>query len=136
MASGILHSQSPYLLNTASVLSLFPLLMGIAGTINPMNGFTIFNFEPPTTTEAQKLAKNLFLFWASRDLFMAAVTLIAAYNGDRKTLGCIYLALCGIAGFDAWISERQSGKGKWMHLGFAPLLVAVGGGLLGWFDKL
>lgn len=134
MASGLLNSQSPHLLTTASVLSVFPFLLGIVGTLSPSSGFKIFNFPEPTTPEAQKLGSNLFLFWASRDLFMGATGLIAAYNGDRKMLGAIYLAMCGVASFDAWISVRQSGKGAWMHLGFLPVLMGVGGGLLGWFD--
>lgn len=134
MASGLLTSQSPYLLTTASVLSLFPLILGIAGTLSPSSGFKIFDFPHPTTPEAQKLGSNLFLFWASRDLFMGATGLIAAYNGDRKTLGAVYLAMCGVASFDAWISVRQSGKGALVHLGFLPVLLGVGGALLGWFD--
>ncbi|KAF2166928.1 hypothetical protein M409DRAFT_22980 [Zasmidium cellare ATCC 36951] len=134
MASGLL-SHSPLLLKTATALSLFPLSLGLIGTLSPSSGYKIFSIPPPTqNAEAYSLGTHLFLFWASRDLFMAAAINIAAWNGDRRTLGMVYLAMCGVGAFDAWTCERVVGKGKWAHLGFLPLLVGVGGGLLGWFD--
>ncbi|KAK4496370.1 hypothetical protein PRZ48_012350 [Zasmidium cellare] len=125
MATGILHSQSPALLKTASVLSLAPLLMGLTGTLSPTTGFKFFSIPTPTTPEARKLGTNLMLFWASRDLFMAAVINIAAWNGDRRTLGMVYVAMVGVGLFDAVIAERQTGGGKWAHLGFVPVLLGV-----------
>ncbi|EME44423.1 hypothetical protein DOTSEDRAFT_152278 [Dothistroma septosporum NZE10] len=129
-----LLSTSPYLLNTAGALGLFPLSVGILGLANPASGWSIFSFPKPATTEAQQVGNTFFLFWASRDLFMGIITGLVWYRGDREVLGDTLLAASMVAGVDGVISKKQKGSGEWTHWAFVPVLVGVGGGLKGWFD--
>lgn len=98
MSPALLNSQSPTLLNIAGAGSLFPLALGIIGLIEPANGFNTFGFGEPSSLEAKKLGRNLLLFWVSRDLYMAVGAMAAWYFGERKTLGAMYLAGCGVVG--------------------------------------
>lgn len=134
MNQHILHSQSTTLLNTAAVAALIPTALGIVGILKPASAFEIFDFKPPLNIEDRKLATNLCLFWGSRDLYMGATMLAAWWVGDKKTLGCTYLAAAGVALIDVLQSQRQLGKMVWKHGFFVPIAIGIGGGLLGWFD--
>ncbi|PVI01687.1 hypothetical protein DM02DRAFT_613493 [Periconia macrospinosa] len=134
MAPSFLHSTSPILYNFAGVMIAMPLGLGLAGLINPANGFKLFNFGVPNNSEARKLGTNMMLFWVSRDLFMAAVSAAAWLNGDRKTLGWTYLAGCGVAISDGIMSQRQIEKDAWKHVMWLPVIISIAGGLLGWWD--
>ena len=134
MASTLLHSNSPHLFNIAGLGSLFPFTLGLIGAINPISGFKIFGFPEPTTPEGRKTGANLLLFWASRDLYMGLAAAAAWYEGDKRTLGWMYLLGAGVAISDGIMSQRQVGSGAWKHVMWVPVVIGVGGGLLGWFD--
>ncbi|KAK4494182.1 hypothetical protein PRZ48_014480 [Zasmidium cellare] len=116
MSPALLSSQSTLLFNIAGAGSLFPLSLGLIGLVNPANGFKTFGFGEPSTPEAKKLGTNLMLFWISRDLYMAAGAFAAWYFNERKTLGAMYLAGCGVALCDGIMSRRQIGKDAWKHV--------------------
>lgn len=58
----------------------------------------------------------------------------AAYFGDRRALGWIMIAGSGVAFADGAVCRAQVGRGEWNHWGYAPVLTAVGGMLLGVLD--
>lgn len=82
-----------------------------------------------------KLGKNLILYLASRDVLTGLSILAAYHNDERKTLGHLMLLGCIIVLYDFVIQERQTpGEGTFKHLPLLPICLAIGGGLLGWFD--
>ncbi|KAJ1323463.1 DUF4267 domain-containing protein [Microdochium nivale] len=132
---GIPLSQSPALLNFAGFATLMPLGLGLLGTVSPAAALKTFDFDDKTLSpEARKLGTNLMLFQSSRDLFMAAVNLAAWWHGDRKMLGIIAFAGCGVAINDGWMSERQLGRGAWKHVMWVPVVASMGAALMGWCD--
>lgn len=64
----------------------------------------------------------------------------AAYFGDgnrdrnNKALGWILIAGSGVAFVDGAVCRVKVGNGEWNHWGYAPVLAAVGVGLLGVLD--
>lgn len=104
MAPAILTSDSQLLFNIASAGTIMPLALGLIGLVNPANGFKTFGFGEPLAPEAKKLGTNLMLFWVSRDLYMAATALTTWYLNERKALGAMYVAGCGVV---CTISERD-----------------------------
>ncbi|KAK4610593.1 hypothetical protein CLAFUW4_13604 [Fulvia fulva] len=129
-----LLSQHPYLLLFAGTLGLLPLSIGTLGLLHPSSGWTIFNLPKPSTPSAQKVGEDFFLFWASRDVFMGLVTSAAWYHGDRKMMGYVMFMATMVGVVDGVMSRRVKGNGEWVHWGFVPVLGAVGGGLVGWWD--
>lgn len=80
------------------------------------------------------MGANLLLFWASRDLYMGLTAMAAWYEGDRRSLGWMYLIGAGVAVSDGIMSQREVGAGAWKHVMWVPVVIGIGGGLLGWFD--
>lgn len=64
---------------------------------------------------------------------MGLAIYLAAYFGDRKTLGWILVAGSAVAFVDGAVC-RAEGKGEWNHWSYAPVLTAVGSVLLGVLD--
>lgn len=67
----------------------------------------------------------------------------AAYYGNdkdnqkkNKTLGWILIAGSGVAFVDGGVCKMMVRKGEWNHWGYAPVLAAVGLGLLGVLDRV
>lgn len=58
----------------------------------------------------------------------------AAYFGERKSLGWILIAGSAVAFVDGAVCRVMVGKGEWNHWGYAPMLTAVGGVLVGGLD--
>ncbi|KAF2209230.1 hypothetical protein CERZMDRAFT_100742 [Cercospora zeae-maydis SCOH1-5] len=134
MASPILHSQSPLLFKIAGLGSLFPLSLGLIGTIAPYSGFKIFSLPEPSTPQARKQGADLMMFWASRDVYMGLTALAAWHEGAGRVLGWLYLCGTLVAISDGVQSVRETGGGAWKHVMWCPVVVGIGGGLLGWFD--
>ncbi|USW49430.1 hypothetical protein Slin15195_G027490 [Septoria linicola] len=134
MASKLLSSTSSTLFKVAGLVSLFPFTLGLIGAIRPYSGFKIFGFPEPSTAEGRKTGANLLLFWASRDLYMGLTAMAAWHEGDRRSLGWMYLIGAGVAISDGIMSQGQVGAGAWKHVMWVPVVVGIGGGLLGWFD--
>lgn len=134
MASGILNSRSPILLTTAAALSPIALAAGALGFVSPRSGLellkSIFGFQPASPREAE----NFMLFWASRDLFMGIVTVAAWYHNDARAMGYIMAAASVVCVIDGRVSQRQQGKGAWVHWGCVPVFAGLSAALLGAFD--
>ncbi|KAI9718600.1 MAG: hypothetical protein M1812_004051 [Candelaria pacifica] len=128
-------SSSSSLRMTASIFALIWLGFGIKFTIDPRSALSYFEFPIPTLHSDAKLADNLIVLYAVRDLFMGVAVLAAAYFGDRKTLGWMLIAGGGVAFADGAVCKRQVGKGEWNHWGYGPIVAVVGSLLLGVLDR-
>lgn len=104
----LLSSKSEVLFNIAGAASAFPLGLGLIGLVNPANGFRLFGFGEPSTPEGKKLGTNLLLFWVSRDLYMGVGALAAWWLNERKALGAMCVAGCGVVLKIRAMTERIS----------------------------
>ncbi|KAF2161033.1 hypothetical protein M409DRAFT_28639 [Zasmidium cellare ATCC 36951] len=139
MASGRLLSHSPWLTNAAALIALPMLALGAVGTMSPLTALKMWDSKgvPNMTTSEVQLGKNLILYLASRDVLLGLSILAAWNNRERKTLGHLMLLGCVVVVYDFVIQERQtSGEGRFKHLPLLPICFGVGGGILGWFDRL
>lgn len=127
-------SHSPYLRLAASTGAAIAIGIGINAILRPDHALTFFEWEAPTSPSAKKLVRNLLLIYGVRDIFMGVVINIAAYFGDRKTLGWTLIASAGCAFADGLICWNE-GKGHWNHWGYVPMLIANGCLLLGILDR-
>jgi hypothetical protein len=134
MAASLL-SQSPSLPIAANVFGTIWIGFGINAILRPISALSFFEFEPPASAADKKLVDSLMVVYGARDIFMGLAVYIAAYFGDCKALGWILVAGSGVAFVDGAVCWRN-GKGEWNHWGYAPMLGAVGGVLLGVLDGL
>lgn len=123
-------SQSPSLRIAASVIATICVGFGINAILRPGNALEFFEFEAPASASDKKLVDNLMVIYGVRDIFMGVAIYVAAYFGERKTLGWILIAGSGVAFADGAVCWAQ-GKGEWNHWSYAPMLTAVGSMLLG-----
>ena len=128
-------SQSSSLPIAAGIIGTIFLGFGIKFSLQPLSAIQFFEFEPLSSSAEEKLASNLILLYAVRDLFMGLAIYAATYFGDRRILGAILIAASGVAFADGFIVKAQIGKGEWNHWGYAPMLTTVGSILLGALDK-
>ena len=137
MASGIFSSQSPYLFHAAAGFGSMPLLIGTFALFRPRAALEhLFEFPAPKDPNAQKLVDNLMLLFGARDMFLGTATALTWYYGHRELLGCMMLAGSGVVLIDGAVSHRQIKRAELKHWGFVPVMLVLGGGLLGWFDGL
>lgn len=135
MATSIFSPTSQALPNTAAVIGLVPIALGINAILRPRSALTLLEFATPKEPEAQKLADNLMRIYGGRDVAIGVPMLLSWYFGDRKVLGWLLITGAFTASVDAWSTRLQNGKGEWNHLPFAVVGVGLGGGILGWFSQ-
>ena len=80
----------------------------------------------------QNLGVALIRGFGARDLAMGVPMLATWYCGDYRALGWMTLVGTVVASADGYASKKATGGGEWMHWPFAPVLLSVGLGLLGW----
>jgi hypothetical protein len=118
--------QSPLYITSTIIATIFT-GFGINAMLNPINALTFFEFQPPVSSTADKeMVDSLMVIYGARDIFMGLAIYVAAYFGNRKTLGWILIAASGVAFVDGVVCFGH-GKGEWTHWGYAPLLTVVGG---------
>ncbi|GIZ49971.1 hypothetical protein CKM354_001298600 [Cercospora kikuchii] len=129
-------SQDPDLLNLAGAGALFPLTLGTICIFSPSTGFRIFGFpEPVGTPQARKRRWDMMFCFGSRDVFFGLSALAAWHEGAGRVLGWLYLCGALMAVADGIHTAREFGGGAWKNIVWCPILVAIGGGLLEWFDQ-
>lgn len=127
-------SHSPYLRITASVGATIAMGFGINTILRPDSALAFFEWEAPTSPAAKNLVHDLVFLYGVRDIFMGVIIYIAAYFGDRKTLGWTLIATSGIVFSDGVLCWNQ-GKGVWNHWSYVPMLIGQGRILLGILDR-
>ena len=65
---------------------------------------------------------------------MGAAIYAAALCGTRQALGWIVVAAGCVAGTDGAVCRFMVGKGEMNHWNYAPVMVVLGGVMLGAFD--
>jgi hypothetical protein len=124
-------SQSRALLFAASIFATIFVGFGINAILRPENALEFFEFQELASTADKKLLDGLMIVYGVRDIFMGLAIYSTAYFGNRKALGWILIAGSGVAFVDGLVCKTQVGKGEWNHWGYAPMLTAVGGLLIG-----
>ena len=107
---------------------------GINAILRPENALTFFELEAPTSPSTKSLVKTLMAVYGVKTIFMGVAMHIAAYFGNRKTLGWILIAASGVSFADGVVCWNQ-GKREWNHWIFVPMLIAHGSILLGILDR-
>ena len=104
--------------------------------LNPVQAMSFFEIYPSSTSNLvdQQILDVLSIVYGIRDVFMGVAIFAAAAYGDRRALGWIVVAAGGAAAVDGWACQVKVGKGEWNHWGYAPVLVVLGGLLLGVLD--
>ena len=128
-------SNSPLLRIAANAGATVAVGFGINAILRPDNALTFFGWEAPTSDgPAKDLVRHLLFIYGVRDIFMGIATYIAAYFGDRKTLGWMLIATSAVAFADG-LSCWYHGEGAWMHWSYMPMLIGHGSLLLGILDR-
>lgn len=135
MATSSSVSQSPSLRIAASVFATIFIGFGINAILRPQQALEFFEFETPASTSDKKVVDGLMIVYGVRDIFMGLAMYLAAYFGNRKSLGWILIAGSGVAFVDGAVCRTHAGKGEWNHWSYAPILTAVGSVLLGVLDR-
>lgn len=140
LTSRIYQSQS--LRIAGSVFGTIFIAFGLNAILNPLSALSFFELHPPPSYSTdQTLIDGLMIIYGARDIFMGLAIYSAAYFGNKdkqqknSALGWILIAGSGVAFVDGGVCKMMVGKGEWNHWGYAPVLAAVGMGLLGVFDR-
>jgi hypothetical protein len=128
-------SKSLSLRIAANAIATIFVGFGINAILRPREALEFFEFEMPASAPDKKVVDGLMIIYGARDIFMGLAMYLAAYFGDRKSLGWILIAGSGVAFVDGAVCRAQAGKGEWNHWGYAPVLTMVGGLLLGVLDR-
>lgn len=128
------HSQSRYLNVIANIFGTIWLGFGVNAMMRPLNAFSVFEFDLPSSAADQKLVASLMVIYGARDLFMGLATYFTAYFGSQKACGWTLMAGAAVAGVDGLVCLQQIGGGQWNHWGYAPMVFATGALLAGALD--
>lgn len=133
MPSLVSTQYGRYLSNIAFVLGgLLPCGNGINALLRPESALDMLHFPEPSGLEAQMLTRSLIYLYGARDLSLGLTVLSLWYNGHRKALGWVILAIFPIVIIDGLTSLYQIRGGEWNHWAFVPVCLGLGAGLLEW----
>ena len=137
-------STLPYLELAASFYATIFIGFGILWFVNPPTALSFFELPYPQGTskgpvkkgsaDAKKTMDAFSVAYGVRDIFMGAAIYAAALYGTRQALGWIVIAAGCVAGTDGAVCKFMVGKGEMNHWSYAPVLVMLGGVMLGAFD--
>ena len=138
-------SALPHLELAASVYATIFIGFGILWFVNPAVALSFFELPyPPQTPPKTRAAKDrpdaketidvIGAAYGARDIFMGAAIYAAALCGTRLALGWITVAAGCVAAVDGAVCKFMVGKGHMNHWGYAPVLVVLGGVMVGGFD--
>ncbi|KAK3051705.1 hypothetical protein LTR09_007005 [Extremus antarcticus] len=122
-------TTTQYLRIATTIFATIFVGMGISVFQDP--SITLGFFELPYSAVAaqNQLISVLLAVYAVRDVFVGLAIYVAAYFGDKRTLGWMTIAAGAVAAGDGAICKVMVGKGEWNHWGYAPMLIVVGGAL-------
>ncbi len=137
-------SNLPYLELVSSVYATIFVGFGILCFVNPAKTLSFFELPYPQPTsksaakkgsfDARKTLDAIFVVYGVRDIFMGAAIYAAALFGTRQALGWIVIAAGSVAATDGAVCKFMVGKGEMNHWSYAPVLVVLGGVMVGAFD--
>ncbi|KAF2235295.1 hypothetical protein EV356DRAFT_445254 [Viridothelium virens] len=137
-------STLPYLEYAASFYATIFIGFGIMWFVNPPMALSFFELPYPqasskgsaknASTDAKKTMDAISVVYGVRDAFMGAAIYAAAFCGTREALGWIVIAAACVAATDGAVCKFMVGKGEMNHWSYAPVMLALGGVMLGAFD--
>ena len=137
-------STLPHLELVASVFATIFIGFGILGFIDAPKALSFFELPYPqpadkdpakkASMDAKKTVDAMVVVYGVRDVYMGAAIYAAALCGTRQALGWIVIAAGCVAAADGAVCKFMVGKGEMNHWGYAPVLVLLGGVMLGAFD--
>ena len=137
-------STLPYLELVASFYGTIFIGFGFLWFINPQKALSFFELPYPHITskdaskkslsDAKKTIDTIAVAYGIRNIFMGAAIYAASLYGTRQALGYIVIAAGCVAGTDGAVCKFMIGKGEMNHWSYAPVLVVLGGVMLGTFD--
>ena len=140
----MLLSSLPYLEFAASVYGTIFVGFGFLWFVNPAKALSFFELPYPKTlyksdkkessTEMKKTMDCFSIVYGVRDIYMGAAIYATAIFGTRQALGWIVVAAGTVAATDGAVCRFMVGKGEMNHWSYAPVLIVLGGVLLGAFD--
>ena len=114
----------------ANVFATIFIGFGINAIIRPRHALEFFDFQAPTSPLDQNVVDGLMVVYGVRDIFMGLAIYAASFCGNRKALGWILLASCGVAIVDGAVCKIYAGKGEWGHWSYAPAIAVIATGIL------
>lgn len=124
----------------AAILGTGMTLLGTIITLKPELGAKMWHFDIPdataSTAEANELRKHRSLvldtlrIFGVREFGLGASILAALWFGETKVLGAILCLGLPVVLVDGIVQQSQAGSGRWIHWGFAPLVLGAGVSLL------
>lgn len=137
-------STLPYLELAASFYATIFIGFGILWFVKPQMALSFFELPYPQITskgatkkgsaDAKKTMDAISVAYGIRNVFMGVAIYSAALCGTRQTLGWIVIAAGCVAGTDGAVCKFMVGKGEMNHWSYAPVMVMLGGLMLGAFD--
>ena len=137
-------STLPYLELAASFFATVFIGFGILWFVNPTKALSFFELpypqDPPksdtknVSAQAKKTMDCFSVVYGVRDIYMGVAIHAAALCGTRQALGWIVIAAGGVAATDGAVCKFMVGKGEMNHWSYAPVMMVLGGVLLGAFD--
>lgn len=137
-------SKLPYLELAASFYATIFIGFGILWFVDPPKALSFFELPYPhltsrsptkkVLTDVKKTIDAISIAYGVRDIFMGAAIYATAFYGTRQALGWIVVAAGCVAGTDGAVCKFMVGKGEMNHWSYAPVLVMLGGVMLGAFD--
>lgn len=103
---------------------------GINAILRPANALTFFELARPASAADAAAVDALLAVYGVRDIFMGLAIYVASWFGSSRALGWIVVAAAGVAFGDGVVCWRM-GAGEWNHWGYAPMVLGVGGLILG-----
>ncbi|KAJ7281983.1 hypothetical protein C8J57DRAFT_1448579 [Mycena rebaudengoi] len=132
----IITSQTPGLIIAANVFATIFTGFGVNAMLRPRAALEFFPFKAPVSAAEQNVLDGMVIIYGARDIFMGVALYIAAYSGNRITLGWMLVAASSVAFVDGAVVKKKVGEGQWGHWGYAPVIMAIGCVLLGALDKV
>ena len=137
-------STLPYLEHIASAYATVFVGFGILYFINPAKGLSFFELSYPQINakspgkkaleDAKKTLDAFSVAYGVRDIYLGAAIYAAAIYGTRQALGWIVVSAGLVAATDGAVCKFMVGKGEMNHWSYAPVLIVLGGVMLGAFD--
>ncbi|KAK3672164.1 hypothetical protein LTR78_007917 [Recurvomyces mirabilis] len=136
MSTSAFSPHDPYLLKASGLIGAFVTLFGTAILVRPSFGLSAWKFISPTASKDKQLALDQFRLFGVREAFLGTALVTCWFLGEPKVLGWLMLATIPVAVVDGVVQRSQTGGGEWSHWGLVPVVFGLGGGLLGWFERM
>lgn len=125
-----IHS-SPYLNYAVGANGVLSLALGVMATVDPLSLLGAFDLEVHSP-EARKVARDLLVVYAARDLALGFGLTSAAYYGHKEIMGWSMMGVACIGLLDGFVSKGNREGGQWKHWFFVGLSLGLSAACFGY----